>query len=166
MQAIRRISRHPQRWVLALAGALAAGVALGAGDALSGLVAHPLDLSAAQQHWLYAMLVAWAAIFLAVLGAMLHSIIARRRFSDTTAPGPHDSTTAELVWTVVPLVIVVVTALLAFSTTGAWDDREASRGVAGAPAFPQRDGKGVHLGPTVAATLCDPLPAADRKSVV
>jgi cytochrome c oxidase subunit 2 len=73
----------------------------------------PLDLGAAQERWLFAMLVAWTAVFFGVLVAMLCRIVGRRRQQHGDTPGPRESMAAEIAWTVVPFVIVIVMALLA-----------------------------------------------------
>ncbi|MEO7008836.1 MAG: hypothetical protein ABI156_06820 [Caldimonas sp.] len=70
-------------------------------------------LSVPVQHGLYVLLIAWAAIFIAVLSAMLGSIIRNRNTRRTGLPGAHESMTTEIVWAGVPYAMVVLVAFLA-----------------------------------------------------
>jgi heme/copper-type cytochrome/quinol oxidase subunit 2 len=70
-------------------------------------------LSASEQGGFVLMLVVWTVIFVAVLGAMLGCIVKQRR---SCRIGLHDlrqHVAADLVWTLVPLCLVVLIALLA-----------------------------------------------------
>jgi heme/copper-type cytochrome/quinol oxidase subunit 2 len=67
-----------------------------------------------QARWLVPWLLAWALIFVAVIARMLCVILARRHVHRYGARRPGEETTrAELVWTLVPLLVVVAIALLA-----------------------------------------------------
>ena len=67
-----------------------------------------------QARWLVPWLLAWALIFIAVIARMLCVILARRHVHRYGVRRPGEETTrAELVWTLVPLLVVVAVALLA-----------------------------------------------------
>ncbi|MEO8924483.1 MAG: hypothetical protein ABI330_16905 [Caldimonas sp.] len=66
-------------------------------------VAHP---------WLAPVLMAWAAVFLFVLVAMLRSIVSQRQIARTGPPACRASTAAEAAWTVTAIVMVVLMVLL------------------------------------------------------
>jgi cytochrome c oxidase subunit 2 len=60
----------------------------------------------------YFMLVVCIFIFVAVFGVMVYSILRHRR----SAANFHQSTTVELAWAVIPIIIVILTALPAVNT--------------------------------------------------
>ncbi|MGD8957774.1 MAG: cytochrome c oxidase subunit II transmembrane domain-containing protein, partial [Chromatiaceae bacterium] len=64
------------------------------------------------------MIIFWVccAIGVVVFGAMIYSIIYHRKSKGATAAQFHESTTMEVMWTVVPIVILVSMAIPATST--------------------------------------------------
>ena len=64
------------------------------------------------------MLVFWICVVIGVVvfGAMTWSIIHHRKSKGATAANFHESTTVEVVWTIVPLVILVAIAIPATGT--------------------------------------------------
>ena len=113
----RRLARCPPYWTLALAGTLAEGAA--AATATSRSIEPQVGLSAMVQHGLYVMLIASAAIFIAVLSAMLGSIIRRRSSQRAALPGSQESMTTQIAWAGVPYVMVIVIAFLAMRVASA-----------------------------------------------
>ena len=69
-------------------------------------------MNATEQHWLNLILVTWTVTSLAVLGAMLKSIIRLRRRARFSALF-RVNTTVEGAWIVVPLTIVILMVVLA-----------------------------------------------------
>jgi cytochrome c oxidase subunit 2 len=59
----------------------------------------------------YFMLVVCIFIFVAVFGVMGYSILRHRKLAGHKAANFHQSTTVELVWAVIPIIIVILTAL-------------------------------------------------------
>lgn len=62
------------------------------------------------------------AIFIAVFGVMFYSILKHRKSVGHKAANFHHSTTAEVVWTIIPCIILVVMALPATKTVIAMKD--------------------------------------------
>lgn len=74
-------------------------------------------------HWLHwFMLVICLVIFVAVFGVMFYSILKHRKSKGHKAASFHDSTTVEIIWTVIPLIIVIGMALPATKTVVAMKD--------------------------------------------
>jgi len=74
-------------------------------------------------HWLHwMMLVICIVIFVAVFGVMLYSILRHRKSLGHKSASFHESTTVEIVWTVIPLLIVIGMALPATKTVVAMKD--------------------------------------------
>jgi len=71
-------------------------------------------------HWM--MLILCTVIFVAVFGVMFYSIYKHRRSLGHKAANFHESTTVEIIWTVVPLLIVIGMALPATKTVVAMKD--------------------------------------------
>ena len=103
---------------LMLAGAWAAGSAHAVNDLPGGPSVHQLNLTrgvtriAEEQsnlHWM--MLIICTVIFVAVFGVMFYSIWKHRRSQGAKAANFHESVTVEIVWTVVPFLIIVGMAL-------------------------------------------------------
>ncbi len=118
---------------LALAAALAASAARAVGDLPGGPAVNQFDLHppatgiAADQIGLhYLVLAICALIFVGVFGVMFYSIIKHRKSKGHKAANFHESTTVELVWTVVPLIIVILMVLPATKTVVAMKDTSAS----------------------------------------
>jgi cytochrome c oxidase subunit 2 len=102
---------------LAWAGAAhAQGTSVGnlpGGPAVNQLDLHPpvTKLAAAQQDLHYMMLWICGVIFVGVFGVMFYSIWAHRKSKGAKPADFHESTTVEIVWTIVPFVIVIGMAL-------------------------------------------------------
>lgn len=69
-------------------------------------------MSPAEQHWLTLILVTWTVTSLAVLGAMLGSIV---RYRSRSGPNPvfRAGAMVEAAWMVVPITIVILMVVLA-----------------------------------------------------
>ena len=103
---------------LMLAGAWASGSAHAVNDLPGGPSVHQLNLTrgvtriAEEQsnlHWM--MLIICTVIFVAVFSVMFYSIWKHRRSQGAKAANFHESVTVEIVWTVVPFLIIVGMAL-------------------------------------------------------
>jgi cytochrome c oxidase subunit II len=117
----------------ALGTAVAASAARAVNDLPGGPAVNQLDLHppatsiAADQIGLhYLVLGICALIFVGVFGVMFYSIIKHRKSRGHKAANFHESTTVELVWTVVPLLIVILMVLPATKTVVAMKDTSAS----------------------------------------
>ena len=87
----------------------------------------PATLIAADQRWLhYFMLVICTVIFLAVFGVMFYSIFKHRKSKGARSANFHESTTVEIIWTIVPFVIVILMALPATKVVVAMKDTSAA----------------------------------------
>jgi cytochrome c oxidase subunit 2 len=103
---------------LMLAGAWASGSAHAVNDLPGGPSVHQLNLTrgvtriAEEQsnlHWM--MLIICTVIFVAVFSVMFYSIWKHRRSQGAKAANFHESVTVEIIWTVVPFLIIVGMAL-------------------------------------------------------
>ena len=94
------------------------------GPAVHQLDLHPpvTKIAAAQQDLHYMMLYICVAIFVAVFGVMFYSIFAHRKSKGHKAADFHESTTVEIVWTVIPFLIVIGMALPATKVVVAQKD--------------------------------------------
>ncbi|KQW70140.1 cytochrome c oxidase subunit II [Methylibium sp. Root1272] len=114
---------------LGLAASLYTTAVLAVNDLPGGPAVNQLDLHppvtriAAEQHWLhYFMLVICLVIFIAVFGVMFYSIFKHRRSKGAKPANFHESTTVEIIWTVVPFFIVILMALPATKVVVAMKD--------------------------------------------
>ena len=114
---------------LTLGAALATSAALAVNNLPGGPAVNQLDLHppvtriAAEQQWLhYFMLVICTVIFLAVFGVMFYSIFKHRKSRGAKAANFHESTTVEIIWTVLPFFIVIGMALPATKVVVAMKD--------------------------------------------
>jgi cytochrome c oxidase subunit II len=74
-------------------------------------------------HWLHwMMLIICAVIFVGVFGVMFYSILKHRKSLGAKSASFHESTTVEIIWTVIPLLIVIGMALPATKTVVAMKD--------------------------------------------
>jgi len=74
-------------------------------------------------HWLHwFMMIICAVIFVAVFGVMLYSILKHRKSLGHKPASFHESTTVEIIWTIIPLLIVIGMALPATKTVVAMKD--------------------------------------------
>ncbi len=118
---------------LALAAALAVQAARAVNDLPGGPGVRQLDLPpavtqiAAEQKWLhYFMLIVCLVIFIAVFGVMFYSILHHRKSKGAKAANFHESTTVEIVWTIVPFIIVIFMALPATRVVVAMKDTSSA----------------------------------------
>ena len=87
----------------------------------------PVTAIAREQRWLhYFMLIVCTVIFLAVFGVMFYSIFKHRKSKGAKSANFHESTTVEIVWTIVPFVIVIGMALPATKVVVAMKDTSAA----------------------------------------
>ncbi|MEX3930519.1 cytochrome c oxidase subunit II [Paraburkholderia phymatum] len=115
--------------VLACSGLLFAGAALAVGDSPGGPSVNEINLQppvtriAEELYSLHTlMLILCTIIFIGVFGVMFYSIFAHRKSKGHKAANFHESTTVEIIWTVVPFIIVVLMALPATRTVVAMKD--------------------------------------------
>ncbi len=101
-----------------LAAALAAGAAHAVNDLPGGPGVRQLNLHeaatriAAEISWLHwFMLITCTVIFLLVFGVMFYSILKHRKSVGHKAANFHESATVEVVWTLIPFIIVILMAL-------------------------------------------------------
>jgi cytochrome c oxidase subunit II len=108
------------------ASAMAAGAVkdLPGGPAVNQLNMHPAATQIAhEQHWLHNfMMIICVVIFVAVFAVMFYSIFKHRKSKGAVSANFHESTTVEIVWTVVPFLIVIGMALPATKTVVAMKD--------------------------------------------
>ncbi len=118
-----------RRLAAACAAALAVPAALALGDLPGGPAVNELNLRppvtpiATEVVWLHWLVMAiCAVIFVGVFGTMLYSIVRHRRSVGHQAAHFHESVTVEIVWTIVPLVIVLTLGMFATRTVVAMKD--------------------------------------------
>jgi len=118
---------------LALATMLTAQAAMAVKDLPGGPAVNQLDLHPAvtaiarEQQWLhYFMLIICLVIFIAVFAVMFYSIFKHRKSKGAKPANFHESTTVEIIWTIVPFVIVIFMALPATKAVVAMKDTSAS----------------------------------------
>ncbi|MDB5999027.1 MAG: coxB, partial [Rhizobacter sp.] len=114
---------------LTLGATLATTAAMAVGDLPGGPSVLQLDLPEAvtqiahEQKWLhYFMLIVCVVIFLAVFGVMFYSIVYHRKARGAKSANFHESTLVEIIWTIVPFVIVIGMALPATKVVVAMKD--------------------------------------------
>ncbi|CAN7174243.1 cytochrome c oxidase subunit II [Caballeronia sp. LjRoot34] len=115
--------------VLALSGLLFAGAALAVNDSPGGPAVNELNFQtpvtkiAEELYGLHTfMLIICTVIFLGVFGVMFYSVLMHRKSKGHKASNFHESTTVEIIWTIVPFVIVVLMALPATKAVVAMKD--------------------------------------------
>jgi cytochrome c oxidase subunit II len=115
--------------VLACSGLLFAGAALAVGDSPGGPAVNeinfqpPVTKIAEELYNLHMlMLLLCTVIFVGVFGVMFYSIYAHRKSKGHEAAHFHESTTVEIIWTIVPFIIVVLMALPATKSVVAMKD--------------------------------------------
>jgi cytochrome c oxidase subunit II len=129
--------RHLWQWAARLGLALGMAIASAAAQAVNDLpggpavnqlsLAPPVTAIAEAQVWLHLFLLGiCAAIFVGVFGVMFYSIVKHRKSRGHKAAQFHESTTVEIVWTVVPFIIVILMALPATKVVVAMKDTSAS----------------------------------------
>jgi len=86
-------------------------------------LAEPVTKIAEQIHWLnWMMLIICTVIFVAVFAVMFYSIFTHRKSKGSKSATFHESITVEVVWTIVPFLIVIAMALPATKTVVAMKD--------------------------------------------
>jgi cytochrome c oxidase subunit 2 len=114
---------------LALGAALASTAALAVNDLPGGPAVrqtnlHPPVTKIAEElhglHWM--MLTICGVIFIGVFGVMFYSILKHRKSLGAKSASFHESTTVEVIWTVIPFLIVIGMALPATKTVVAMKD--------------------------------------------
>ncbi|MBW8834846.1 MAG: cytochrome c oxidase subunit II [Burkholderia sp.] len=115
--------------VLAMSGLLFAGAALAVGDVPGGPAVNEINLQppatkiAEELYSLHTlMLILCTVIFIGVFAVMFYSIFAHRKSKGHKDSNFHESTTVEIIWTIVPFIIVVLMALPATKTVVAMKD--------------------------------------------
>jgi len=129
----RKVAGKAGQFGLTLGALLATHAAVAVNSLPGGPAVNQLDLHppvtqiAADQRWLhYFMLVICTVIFLGVFGVMFYSIFKHRKSKGAKSANFHESTTVEIVWTIVPFVIVILMALPATKTVVAMKDTSAA----------------------------------------
>jgi cytochrome c oxidase subunit II len=107
--------RKTFRNAAAAAAALAAGATAHAGYDVDILPpASPIAQQIYDLHW--AIMWVCAGIFVVVFGAMFYSIFKHRKAAGAKAAHFHENTTVEVIWTIIPFVILVAMAYPATKT--------------------------------------------------
>ncbi len=98
------------------------------GPAVNQLDLHPAATKiAADQRWLhYFLLIICLVIFVGVFGFMFYSILMHRKSKGAKAANFHESTTVEIIWTIVPFIIVIGMALPATKVVVAMKDTSSA----------------------------------------
>ncbi|QWE28603.1 cytochrome c oxidase subunit II [Polynucleobacter sp. AM-7D1] len=114
---------------LYLVAAFSTAIAQAAEDMPGGPAVNQLNFTPAatkimqEIHWLHwMMLIICALIFIGVFGVMFYSILKHRKSLGAKSASFHESTTVEIIWTVIPLLIVIGMALPATKTVVAMKD--------------------------------------------
>lgn len=95
------------RWAIAALGTALSGVA----QALEWNLQQPATAMAAEIHGLHVyVMILVIVIFFGVFGAMFYAIYAHRKSKGHKASQFHENTTVEVIWTVIPLLILIVIA--------------------------------------------------------
>jgi cytochrome c oxidase subunit II len=122
-------------WRSALAGGalMASQLAFAVNDLPGGPGVRQIDLPQGvtqishQQYGLHIfMLIICSVIFLAVFGVMFYSIFKHRKSKGFKPANFHESTTVEIIWTIVPFIIVIAMALPATKTVVAMKDTSSA----------------------------------------
>ena len=128
MSILHKLSRPLQAatlWGSSVAFTVAHAVGdLAGGPAVNQFNFHPpVTKIAEEQGWLHwYMLIICTVIFIAVFGVMFYSIWNHRKSVGHKAANFHESVTVEIIWTIVPFVIVILMALPATKVVVAMKD--------------------------------------------
>jgi cytochrome c oxidase subunit 2 len=117
--ALLKLARAPA-WLAGLVLSLLAGTAVAWPK--SNMPVGVTDISHEVYH--LHMLIFWVCVWIGIVvfGAMLYSVIRHRQSKGFKAAQFHESTTVEILWTIVPFVILVVMAIPATQTLIAMED--------------------------------------------
>ena len=101
---------------------------LAGGPAVNQYNLHPPASAIAEdQQWLHNfVMIICVVIFVAVFGVMFYSIIMHRKSKGARAANFHESTTVEILWTIVPFLIVIGMALPATRVVVAMKDTSSA----------------------------------------
>ncbi|HTI16279.1 MAG TPA: cytochrome c oxidase subunit II [Trinickia sp.] len=115
--------------LLAVSGLAGASAAWAVGNSPGGPAVNEINLQppvtaiAEELYRLHTMmLILCTVIFIGVFGVMFYSVFAHRKSKGHKAANFHESTTVEIIWTIVPFIIVVLMALPATRTVVAMKD--------------------------------------------
>jgi cytochrome c oxidase subunit 2 len=130
MKTTKTLCHLLREGTLAIGAALASAAAfaqvkdLAGGPAVNQIDLHPpMTRIAVEQQWLHNfMLIVCTLIFIAVFGVMFYSVWKHRKSRGARAAHFHESTTVEILWTIVPFFIVIAMALPATKTVVAMKD--------------------------------------------
>ena len=130
---LQRAAQWGPKASLWLGATLATTAARAVNDLPGGPAVNQLDLQppvtriAAEQQWLhYFMMIICLVIFLGVFGVMFYSIIKHRKSKGAKSANFHESTTVEIIWTIVPFIIVILMALPATKVVVAMKDTSSA----------------------------------------
>jgi cytochrome c oxidase subunit 2 len=133
MKTMKALWHRSGQLGVALGALLATRLALAVNDLPGGPAVNQIDLNppvteiASDQRWLhYLMLWICAIIFVGVFGVMFYSIFKHRKSKGAKPANFHESTAVEIVWTIVPFVIVIGMALPATKVVVAMKDTSAA----------------------------------------
>jgi len=133
MKQTKTLWQRAQQLALGLGAALATSAAMAVNSLPGGPAVNQLDLHppvtaiAAEQRWLhYFVMIICVVIFVGVFGVMFYSIIKHRKSQGAKPANFHESTTVEIIWTIVPFVIVILMALPATKAVVAMKDTSAA----------------------------------------
>jgi cytochrome c oxidase subunit 2 len=105
------MARQPARSIIAAAGALAGLAAAGLAQALEWNLQPAASGLAADIHGVHEYVMALVAvIFVGVFGFMFWAVYAHRKSKGYKAAQFHENTTVEILWTVIPALILIVIA--------------------------------------------------------
>jgi cytochrome c oxidase subunit 2 len=134
MMTIRKLGYGATRAALAISALATTGVALALGDKsvtdlpggprVLGLDFQPAvtEIARQQKELHYWMLVVCTVIFVVVFGFMFYSIIKHRKSVGHQAANFHESVKVEILWTLVPFIIVILMGAAATRTVVAMKD--------------------------------------------
>lgn len=133
MKTTNALWRSAGHGLLMMASTLIANLAWAVEDLKGGPAVRQLDLHPAvtfiarEQQWLhYFMLVVCSLIFVGVFGVMFYSILQHRKSKGAKSANFHESTTVEIVWTVIPFLIVIAMAWPATKVVVAMKDTSSA----------------------------------------
>jgi len=129
MKTMQALSRRFGQFGLAVGAALASSAAWAVNDLPGGPAVRQIDLPppvtriALEQQFLHdLMLVLCIVIFIGVFGVMFYSILKHRKSLGAKPANFHESTTVEIIWTIIPFLIVIGMALPATRAVVAMKD--------------------------------------------
>jgi cytochrome c oxidase subunit 2 len=133
MKTLKAIWHSAGRLGLAAGAVLGCSTAMALNDLSGGPAVNQIDLPPSiteigrDQVWLHNfMLIICTVIFIGVFGVMFYSIFKHRKSRGAKSANFHESTAVEIVWTVVPFVIVIFMALPATRVVVAMKDTSAA----------------------------------------